>query len=142
MSRQLRQRPTDDALSLKGIRAIPTELAPARASLASYMHGLGLPAVQAQDAVLAGYEAMANSVEHAYPSGCAGTFDLHAARGHDGVVTVTVTDHGSWKDAGTQPHAKRGRGLQLMRACSDHAEVHRGHDGTRVRLQWGPRVAA
>ncbi len=100
--------PTDDALSLTGIRAIPTELAPARASLTSYMHGLGLPAVQAQDAVLAGYEAMANSVEHAYPPGGAGTFDLHATRGHDGVVTVTITDHGTWKDTGTQPHAKRG----------------------------------
>ena len=142
MSRPPRQRPTDCGLSLTGIRAVAAELAPARASLSSYMRGLGLSAIQAQDAVLAGYEAMANSVEHAYPPGGAGTFDLHATRGRDGVLTVTVTDHGTWKSTGTDPHAKRGRGLQLMNACSDRAEVVGSRNGTRVRLQWTTLAAA
>jgi len=95
MSRPPRQRSTDCGLSLTGILRRPCRAGTGPRQPVVYMHGLGLPAIQAQHAVLAGYEAMANNVEHAYPPGGAGTFDLQATHGRDGVLTVPVTDHGT-----------------------------------------------
>jgi serine/threonine-protein kinase RsbW len=125
-----------DRLSLIELRAEPTVLAPARHALAEFLQQNRFPDDRAYDVLLACYEAMANTVEHAYPSACDGTFDLSATYDRAGTLTVTITDRGEWKIDGPDPASRRGRGLQLVRACADRSEVVSGNSGTRVHLQW------
>jgi len=124
-----------DELSLSAIPALPAALAPARSALGDFLRAHAVPEELAADAVLATYEAIANIVEHAYPAGD-GTFDLHATYTRDVTLTVTITDHGTWKTSGPDPASRRGRGLQLMRSCSDDADIATTDDGTQVHLQW------
>ncbi|MCA1004708.1 ATP-binding protein [Rhodococcus hoagii] len=126
----------DDRLSLIELRAEPAVLAPARNALAEFLRQNRFPDDRAYDVLLACYEAMANTVEHAYPSGTDGTFDLSATCDRTGTLTVTITDRGEWKTGGPDPASRRGRGLQLVRACADRSEVVSGDTGTRVHLQW------
>ena len=70
------------------------------------------------------------SIEHAYPAG-SGDFTLDAIR-RNGDVEITVSDRGSWRPP--RGH-DRGRGLELIRALVDDAEIVPGSDGTTVRLR-------
>ncbi|OZF57665.1 ATP-binding protein [Rhodococcus sp. 14-2470-1b] len=87
----------------------------------------------APDVVLASYEVMANSVEHAYrDESSPGPLTLTAV--HENLVlTVTVSDAGTWKPAEPTPH--RGRGLVLADAITDHMAVDHG-SGTETTLTW------
>jgi serine/threonine-protein kinase RsbW len=107
-----------------------------RRQLVEWARHEGLPADTTYDIGLACYEAMANTVTHAYPRGTVGPLELHA-RLVPGWVVVTVTDHGRWPDPGHGP----GFGLELIQRLSDDAEVVRGDYGTTVRMSW-PRAAA
>ena len=129
--------PAGPELALTGLPAVGATLAPTRAALADFVRETGLPADRMSDVLLAVYEAMANIVEHAYPTDRPGTFDVRAAHapGADR-LTVTITDHGDWKNEVPDPASCRGRGLLLMRSCSDAADVRTGPDGTRITLQW------
>ena len=64
------------------------------------------------------------------------TVDVSLASDPSRHITVTITDHGGWKSEAPDPASRRGRGLLLMRSCSDAADVHTGPDGTRIILQW------
>jgi anti-sigma regulatory factor (Ser/Thr protein kinase) len=87
-----------------------------------------------EDIVLAGYEAMANSAEHAYLDGEAGPVEVRA-EALPGRLTVTVTDYGSWRPPAASD-GLRGRGLLLIDTLADHsARVHR-EDGTTVTMTW------
>jgi serine/threonine-protein kinase RsbW len=119
--------------------AIAERLPDLREALARWLATLGrfnvrLSLERREDIVLAGYEAMANSAEHAYPRGQAGPVDVRA-EAQPGRLTVTVTDYGTWR----QPAASnglRGRGLLLIDTLADHsAQVHRD-DGTTVTMTW------
>lgn len=125
------------AWSLDAIPATITALTGVRAALADFARTTGLAEDRVHDVALAAYEAMANIVEHAYPPGTAETFAARAV--HDvggGSLTITLADHGSWKNDGPVPARRRGRGITLMRACSDHADIVSGTDGTTVNLRW------
>lgn len=128
--------PTANGLVLTAVPARPAALAPARSALGEFLRAHRVPDDLTPDVVLAAYEAMANIVEHAYPAGSDGTFDLRATYGRDGTLTVTVSDHGTWKSGGPDPASRRGRGLPLMRSCSDDAEIVCADGGTRVHLRW------
>ncbi|PTR28752.1 serine/threonine-protein kinase RsbW [Rhodococcus sp. OK519] len=123
--------------------AVPAQvsvLSAARAALTEFATEAELPDAMVPDMLLATYEAMANIVEHAYPHDGAGTFDLKAAYNRaDETLTITIADHGSWKSGGPDPASRRGRGLQLMRSCSDVADVVPDDSGTQVHLQWRGR---
>lgn len=90
------------------------------------------------DLVLAVSEAVANSVDHAY-AGTAepGGVEVHAEvnRRADGTwrVVASVTDAGRWRPAAGQP-GYRGRGLHLMRACTDEMQITVNDEGTQVVL--------
>ncbi|HWM06138.1 MAG TPA: ATP-binding protein [Actinophytocola sp.] len=105
-----------------------------RRQLIEWARNEGVPADLTYDIGLASYEAMVNSVTHAYPSGTVGPLELHA-RMDTGTVVVTVADRGRWGDPAT------GRGLALIHKLSDEAEVVRGDYGTTVRMTW-PHQAA
>lgn len=90
------------------------------------------------DLVLATNEALANSAEHAYPpAGRPGTTDVQAAYDPtESTLTVTVMDQGVWRMSDRAPSRSRGRGIPLMTALSDRADIETSSDGTLVSLAW------
>lgn len=109
-----------------------------RHALSSWATGIGMPGRQREELVLAAYEAMANSVEHAYgeqDGDPGGVVDLHAAHTPDGTVVVTVTDYGRWQEP-VSSDGVRGRGILLMRALADHTTITRVDTGTTVTMTW------
>jgi serine/threonine-protein kinase RsbW len=87
---------------------------------------------QADEIVLACWEAMANVLDHAY-RGRPGQIDVRA-RIDDTVLIVTIADEGRWSAAAEQPD--RGRGLRLIQALVDGLDLRSTDDGTMVTLTW------
>ena len=117
---------------------VPAEaerLAELRHALSHWAAGIGMAERQREELVLAAYEAMANSVEHAYDDHTDAIVDLHAAHTPDGTVIVTVSDHGRWKEP-VPSDGIRGRGLLLMRALADDTKIARVDTGTTVTMTW------
>jgi serine/threonine-protein kinase RsbW len=110
-------------------------LAEMRHALSRWAGAIGMPERQREELVLASYEAMANSVEHAYSDGQDGIVDMHAAHTPDGTVVVTVTDRGRWKTP-VPSNGIRGRGILLMRALADDTTITRVDTGTTVTMTW------
>ncbi len=124
-------------LSCHGIVAEPGALRALRHRLLAWALASGIPEDRAHDIVLAGYEALANVADHAYPGEESGLVDLDAVC-HPGSVQVVITDHGRWHppDGADDPVSLRGRGLLLLQATADEADVRTGVDGTVVTLGW------
>ncbi|KAA9158761.1 ATP-binding protein [Amycolatopsis acidicola] len=116
------------------IAASAAGLTPVREALAVWATGHALAAERCEDLVLASYEAMANSAEHAYRGREDGLLDVLAVA-DDGELTVTVTDWGTWKTPdGADPF--RGRGLLLIAALADDSVRASGAEGTTVTMKW------
>ncbi|HEY2206173.1 MAG TPA: ATP-binding protein [Pseudonocardia sp.] len=116
------------------VTAAAEELVELRHALARWVAEIGMSVEQQEDVVLAGYEAMANSAEHAYRDGAHGALDVRATY-HDHELTVTVTDYGTWQPP-DPTDGFRGRGLVLIRRLAhDSATTHRD-DGTTVTMTW------
>lgn len=129
-----------EELSLSAVPAEMSRLASVRGTLTQFAREVDLSEDIGYAFVLSAYEAMANIVEHAYPPGREGTFDLQAVYDPDAeTLVVTIADQGTWNDDEQNPAAQRGRGLQLMRACSDRAAIVSGERGTQIHLQWSCR---
>lgn len=126
--------PAPPATFHRRMTAVADRLPELRGALADWLATLGLSEERQEDVVLAGYEAMANSAEHAYRDGEAGTIDVRA-EAQNGRLTVTVTDYGVWC-APASTNGLRGRGLLLIDSLADQsAQVHR-EDGTTVTMTW------
>jgi serine/threonine-protein kinase RsbW len=114
--------------------ALASRLPAVRQKLAAWARRAGLPAEEIGDLALACYEAMANVVNHAYGDEV-GVLDVQATHPDDH-LTVTVTDHGRWR----QPHGKSGlmggRGLPLIRLLTHKTDVVATEQGTTVRMRW------
>jgi serine/threonine-protein kinase RsbW len=114
-----------------------------RHALDSWLRELPLTRSERHDLLLATSEAVANVVDHAYPADHEGGEVTVAAKlqhrsGDDtGRVVVTVTDSGCWRPAPGE-RDDRGRGLQLMRACTDSLDIETTTAGTRVTMVSGP----
>lgn len=122
----------------KGAPADPVTAALIREDLGHWLRRMvDLGETRLCDVILAVNEALANSVEFAYPDG-AGTFDLEAA--HYPVpeaLTVSVLDHGRWRQTDALRNDRnRGRGLQLMRALADAVVIDTSALGTTVCLRF------
>jgi len=104
-----------------------------RHDLVGWSTRAGLAHDQIEAIALAGYEALANAAEHAYPQG-GGVIELHASIGGEG-LTVTVTDEGRWREPPTDP-GFRGRGLMLIRNLCTHTDVAATIAGTTVTMNW------
>jgi anti-sigma regulatory factor (Ser/Thr protein kinase) len=114
--------------------AVASRLPELREALSRWLSTFGLGLERREDIVLAGYEAMANSAEHAYPAGEPGPVDVRAEALPDR-LTVTVTDYGTWRPP-SATNGLRGRGLLLIDSLADQcAQVHR-EDGTTVTMTW------
>jgi serine/threonine-protein kinase RsbW len=110
------------------------ELSSVRRQLTSWTREAGLDQDTQYAVTLSGYEALANTVEHAYREEGHGPVEVRAAR-WGRIVTLTVTDHGRWR-APSQERGLRGRGLTLIRQLGSHADVAGTASGTTVRMTW------
>jgi anti-sigma regulatory factor (Ser/Thr protein kinase)/anti-anti-sigma regulatory factor len=118
-------------------RTLPAEaraLATLRRETAVWLDALGASVDDVECLHLALGEAVANCVEHAYPSD-RGQVTVDGYLDAAGRVCLTVTDHGTWRPPPADPGA-RGRGLVMLRRFMDSVEVdisgpgHRRADGT------------
>jgi anti-sigma regulatory factor (Ser/Thr protein kinase) len=102
-----------------------------------------LGAERFSDLVLAVSEALANAAEFAYTDvPDRGTMDVSAAYDADSdTLAVTVNDRGRWHQRATSRDLTRGRGIPLMRALADEANIHATPHGTQVTLTWNRLTA-
>lgn len=118
------------------IPAVAGRLTGLRHALAEWAERAGLPVADREALTLASYEAMANTVEHAYAGQLEGVLDIRAVRDPtQGRVVVTVTDYGQWKPPPSDPGI-RGRGLPLIRGLTPTAAITPSARGTTVSMSW------
>ncbi len=107
------------------------ELSGLRRAATTWADAVGLSEDAVYDLELALGEAAANVVDHAYPVG-GGTFETSLEWSGRG-VRVTVADHGRWRPAPADK-GDRGRGLTMIRALSDSADLVANEDGTTIHF--------
>jgi serine phosphatase RsbU (regulator of sigma subunit)/anti-sigma regulatory factor (Ser/Thr protein kinase) len=120
--------PALEDLSLT-LHADPSALVDLRSELRSWLDRTGASRPQAQDILLACWEACANAIEH----GSNGSGEIRVELSVDsGVVNVRVADTGSWR----RPVERQGRGfgLRLLRRLMDTVRVEPLPTGTVVRM--------
>jgi serine/threonine-protein kinase RsbW len=118
------------------VPAVPSRLAGLRHALAKWAARAGLTEEDIEALVLATYEAMANTVEHAYHDQTQGLLDLRAQVDDEQArVVVTVTDYGQWKPPQVSG-GLRGRGLSLIKGLTTTATITPTTDGTTVTMFW------
>ncbi|CAN7604877.1 ATP-binding protein [Mycolicibacterium frederiksbergense] len=123
-----------------GVIAGPELAAQIRQDLAAWLHqNFLLDPEKSSDVLLAVYEALANAAEFAYV-GAPQPGPMHVRADYDddaAVLTVTVTDEGHWRANDNDINdVARGRGIPLMHALADRADIDATAAGTEVRLQW------
>jgi serine phosphatase RsbU (regulator of sigma subunit)/anti-sigma regulatory factor (Ser/Thr protein kinase) len=104
-------------------------LAGLRRTLGRWLASQGVREEDLFGVTLAASEAAGNAIEHAYGAREA-SFTVICER-DDTAVRVIVRDEGSWRES--RPYG-RGRGLGIMRALVDSAEIERAEHGTTVTL--------
>jgi anti-sigma regulatory factor (Ser/Thr protein kinase) len=113
-----------------------------RRTLVVWLDERDVAEVHREDVVLAVSEAVSNVVDHAYRDvetpGCLEvdielTDELRRADGTERWLTVAVTDYGTWRSERAS-NGFRGRGLQMIRACTDWWHIERRASGTRVTM--------
>ncbi|MFH5209813.1 ATP-binding protein [Antrihabitans spumae] len=129
-------------LRCEGFAAEPSSAVAVRGNFHTWLdENFRLDADRSSALTLAVNEALANAVEHAYfDYAMPGTFDLVAS--YDAAndrLLVTIADHGHWRAPLPDPMHLRGRGIPLMNALAEHAEIEKGVLGTIVSLSWSTR---
>jgi serine/threonine-protein kinase RsbW len=123
-----------------GMDADPRAASLAREAFADWLERFfDLDPIRSADLVLAVNEALANAAEFAYlRSEHPGTMDVRAGYDADGKrLIVRISDHGAWRAPVSNSHnPARGRGIPLMRALSDRADIEISSGGTQVSLAW------
>jgi serine phosphatase RsbU (regulator of sigma subunit)/anti-sigma regulatory factor (Ser/Thr protein kinase) len=108
----------------------PAGLSEMRRRLRTWLELRGLAEDECGDAIIAVSEACNNAIEHAYllePG------PIHLQLEHaEGALAIRVEDRGAWHP--TAPSFERGRGIPLMHALMDTAEIEHDGRGTRVML--------
>jgi serine/threonine-protein kinase RsbW len=113
--------------------ASPSELAPLRARLRTWLREAEVGEEAERSAVLAVSEAAANAVEHAYGCDGEGVVTVEAYVDEPGELHVAVRDSGTWRHG--RPEAGRGRGTPIMEAVMSTVELERGETATVVRMR-------
>lgn len=106
-----------------------------RHELDQWARARGFPDSVREALTLAGYEALANAVTHAYPPATTGFMEV-IADDRAGTATVVVRDHGQWQTPPAAFGPPPGRGLPLIRALADRAWIHPHEYGTTVTMTW------
>jgi serine phosphatase RsbU (regulator of sigma subunit)/anti-sigma regulatory factor (Ser/Thr protein kinase) len=108
----------------------PAGMSTLRRRLRAWLELRGLADDERDDAILAVSEACNNAIEHAYAleQGPIRVLLQHS----EGALAIRVEDQGAWQE--TTSGFERGRGILVMRAVMDTAEIEHDEDGTRVSL--------
>lgn len=114
-----------------------------RRAFRDWLGKLRWPADETTDLVLALDEAVANVVDHAYLHAAADQYrqvrvhaeQLTSPRGR--WIRIQVTDTGRWRPALRDP-GYRGRGLSMMRTCSESVRINPTPTGTQVTITSRP----
>jgi serine phosphatase RsbU (regulator of sigma subunit)/anti-sigma regulatory factor (Ser/Thr protein kinase) len=108
----------------------PEAMVGIRRRLRTWLGLRGLAEDECDDTILAVSEACNNAIEHGYPlePGPMRVLVDHS----DGTLIIRIEDRGAWHR--TSPSVERGRGIPLMRAVMDTAEIEHDGRGTRVLL--------
>lgn len=116
--------------------ADPSQATAIRRALAEWLETTAFDELARYDIALVVYEAMANAVEHAYPThSSASTMTVRAAYSEaDGGLQIAVSDYGQWKER--EPDPLRGNGIPLMTRLSDDSSIQHTERGTTVLLNW------
>jgi anti-sigma regulatory factor (Ser/Thr protein kinase) len=131
--------PTSEQLTVRG-EATAESAAQLRESFGAWLVDRGVSNPQRTDILMAVNEALANCVDHAYSDRT--TVGSMAVRADyettDMCLSVCVTDHGTWRQPGGHrpQERRRGRGVALMHALTDHCTINGRHDGTTVCLDY------
>jgi serine/threonine-protein kinase RsbW len=117
----------------------------ARSAIATFLRAAGVGADTVDDVVLALDEACSNVLQHAFPSGFPGSYELRADFRPEEVV-IEVADEGVGFDAmdwrSSAPGDVAGRGLDIMRRVMTSVEVESPRQGGGTRLRLCKRLAA
>ncbi|MDQ7810842.1 SpoIIE family protein phosphatase [Amycolatopsis sp. A133] len=119
--------------------AEPAVLRHLRDDLSRWSALAGLSAEVHQDLTLAFGEAVANSVEHAFPAG-PGEVTYSVTRTADSRLVGVVHDDGRWRPEPAD-NSHRGRGIGIIKALSDQFAIEHHDDGTAVRFALSPDPA-
>jgi serine/threonine-protein kinase RsbW len=132
--------PTDSVCSdgvaiVREFLAIPKNAAVGRAVVRSFLEECNIRPEWIHEVMIAGGEALANAVQHAYPAGTRGkmVLSIYCCTEHK-VIAVQVRDRGQGKlaEAGDSPK-NRGFGFLIMRALSEAVSVET-LEGTTVTM--------
>jgi anti-sigma regulatory factor (Ser/Thr protein kinase)/ABC-type transporter Mla MlaB component len=105
--------------------AEPASLSAVRREFCEWLTGTVDPLAEPADELeLALAEIVSNAVEHAYPPGRSGRFEVRAVLHDDGQLECTVTDHGRWREP-DPADSDRGYGLMVASHLVDRLRV--GH---------------
>ena len=128
----LRREPRDVRVFSRTFPAVPKALQSLRREMRSWLLEAGLDPGQVEDAVQACAEGCTNTVRHAYGEQTGeATLELRLRR--DCTLVARIRDGGCWK---TQSHAdSSGHGLEIMRALSNHVQVHTTQHGTTIVME-------
>jgi anti-sigma regulatory factor (Ser/Thr protein kinase) len=110
--------------------AEPRMLVEVRRAMRQWLQRSGVAPEEESEILVACGEACANVVRHAYPT-AAGDMVLEATI-VDGLLDVTVRDHGAWRSAADRGG---GWGLQIVDGLMDTVDVDRRPDGTVLRMR-------
>jgi anti-sigma regulatory factor (Ser/Thr protein kinase) len=109
----------------------PSALPVVRGRLRTWLARRGIAPAEAAEILLAVGEACNNAVEHAYPDDL-GTIRLFVDEDGE-TLRATVGDHGSWREGASG--SERGRGIAIMRALMQTAQIETSSAGTEVVLE-------
>jgi anti-sigma regulatory factor (Ser/Thr protein kinase) len=117
----------------------------ARSAIATFLLAAGVGDDTVDDVVLALDEACSNVLQHAFPAGPPGSYELRADFRPEEVV-IEVADEGVGFDAmdwrSPRAHDLAGRGLEIMRRVMTSVEVESPRQGGGTRLRLRKRLAA
>ncbi|NIL74809.1 hypothetical protein RhoFasB10_00901 [Rhodococcus sp. B10] len=129
-------------LVIADVPATPSRAGAVRHAVASWLDAAAIDSSRRPDVELAVYEALANTVEHAYRDfDVPGTFTVRAAfSALEQTLEVAVVDHGRWRPP--TPNPMRGNGLPLISAVTSVSSVAPSSEGTSVVMRWDAAALA
>jgi anti-sigma regulatory factor (Ser/Thr protein kinase) len=128
---------TDSSFAV-ALPATPEHVRTSRHKLAQWLSGTVITPARLSDILLAVGEAVTNSVEHGSQLDPAQQVSIRASI-CDEILTVTVSDRGSWIDPSkpsAMPSRDRGRGLFLIGELANQVDINRSERGTEITMQF------
>jgi len=126
---------SDGVAIVREFLALPKNAAAGRAVVRSFLEECNIKGEWIHEVMIAGGEALANAVQHAYPTGTRGkmVLSIYCCTEHN-VIALQVRDRGKGKMAGdADSPSKRGFGFLIMRALAEAVSIESG-DGTTVTM--------